>query len=158
MSISLIVNGDQRMAHVGPMTSLAQVLREDFHLTGTKLVCGEGFCGSCMVLVNGKLTASCLLPVGAVQDCTVQTIESIAPNNEALAPIQQAMLDVDAVQCGMCFPGIVMALTALFERQMNVSEKDIRTALVGNICRCTGYDRIVQGALLANERRHNKGA
>jgi carbon-monoxide dehydrogenase small subunit len=147
VTIELTVNGEQRRVNAPPLTPLAEVLREELFLTGTKQACGEGFCGSCTVLLDDAAAASCLTPVGLAEGRAVRTVESLAPDMSELSPLQQAMKDGDAVQCGMCFPGLLMGLTALLARQAEPSEDDVRTALSGHICRCTGYDRIVEAAL-----------
>nr|MCW2728957.1 (2Fe-2S)-binding domain protein [Aeromicrobium sp.] len=147
MTTELTVNGSPRAVHNPPMTPLARVLREDLHLTGTKLACGEGFCGSCTVFVDDEALASCLVPVGSVAGASIRTVESMATPRGPLAPVQQAMKDTDAVQCGMCFPGILTSLTALLDENPRPDRADVETALVGNICRCTGYERIVEAAL-----------
>lgn len=149
MPLEINVNGERRAVHADPMTPLTTVLREEMHLTGTKLSCGEGFCGACTVLLDGTPTMSCLMPVGLVGERAVLTIEGLAPAGSDLVPVQRAMLDNDAVQCGMCFPGMVLTLAALLQQNDSPSEDMIREALVGNICRCTGYQRIVAAALEA---------
>ncbi|MCW2724925.1 MAG: (2Fe-2S)-binding protein [Frankiales bacterium] len=147
MTIELTVNGETRTVTAAPLTPLAEVLREELYLTGTKQACGEGFCGSCTVLLDDAAAPSCLTPVGMAAGKAVRTIESLAPGMSELSPLQQAMKDADAVQCGMCFPGILMGLTALLARQPEPTEDDVRTALSGHLCRCTGYARIVDAAL-----------
>jgi aerobic carbon-monoxide dehydrogenase small subunit len=145
--VEIKVNGETRNVASGSVTPLADVLRDELHLTGTKVACGEGFCGSCMVLVDDQPMVSCLLPVGTLADRAVRTIESFAPAESPLTPLQQALKDNDAVQCGMCFPGMVISLSAMLENNASPNDDDVRTALVGNICRCTGYERIVEAAL-----------
>jgi carbon-monoxide dehydrogenase small subunit len=129
------------------MTPLADVLRDTFFLTGAKVACGEGFCGACTVLVDDKPMVSCLVPVGLMEGRAIRTVESLAGPAGDLSPLQAAMEAHDAVQCGMCFPGILMSLTGLFEGCPGASRDEIRAALAGNICRCTGYERIVEAAL-----------
>jgi carbon-monoxide dehydrogenase small subunit len=152
MAVSLIVNGDTHGYHGDPMTPLVEVLRNDLLLTGCKPVCGEGFCGACMVHVDGKPTVSCLCPVGLAAGREIATIESLAADG-VLNPIQQAFEDLDAVQCGMCFPGMVMTLTAALDRNPGADRAAFKAALSGNICRCTGYERIVDAALVAAMRK-----
>lgn len=147
MSLTIHVNGEPHVLDISPLTPLARVLREQLALTGTKVACGEGFCGSCLVRVDGLPLASCLLPVGLLGDRPVQTIEALAGDGDRLTPLQQALKDHDAVQCGMCFPGMVMTLSHLLERDADPDAQAVREALTGNICRCTGYERIVQAAL-----------
>lgn len=148
MTLSLTVNGDRRASAADPMTPLVDVLREEFHLTGAKPVCREGFCGACMVLVNDKPTPSCLMPAALAQDSDIRTIEGLGTGG-SLNAIQVALEACDAVQCGMCFPGMVVTLTHLLTTSPGATRDDIRTALSGNICRCTGYERIVDAALSA---------
>ncbi len=150
MPLEINVNGEARAVQGDPMTPLLTVLREEMHLTGAKLSCGEGFCGACTVLLDGTPAMSCLMPVGLVGERAVLTIEGLAPAGSELVPVQKAMLDNDAVQCGMCFPGMVLTLSALLQQNDSPSEDMIREALVGNICRCTGYERIVAAALEAS--------
>jgi carbon-monoxide dehydrogenase small subunit len=145
---SFVLNGRPRTVDAAPLTPLSTVLREHLGLTGTKVACEEGFCGACIVLVDDEPAAACLTPVAYVEGRSVRTIESVAAGDE-LSPLQAALQANDAVQCGMCFPGVVMSLTALLERDPSPDDAAVRTALVGNICRCTGYERIVQAALAA---------
>ncbi len=146
MPIAFKLNGEDRMSMRPPMTPLVDVLREEFALTGAKTVCREGFCGSCTVILNGQTVMACLMPIGHVLDGDVRTIESLAPDG-TLSPLQQAMQQYDAVQCGMCFPGMLMSLTAFLEHKQNPSRSEVKAALCGNICRCTGYERIVDAVL-----------
>jgi len=148
MAVHLNVNGDSRTFHGDPLTPLIDVLRNDLLLTGTKSVCGEGFCGACMVHVEGRPRVSCLCPVASVEGLSVTTIEGMAVDG-APNPIQQALEDVDAVQCGMCFPGMVMVLTAFLRDNPGADRAAFKAGLAGNICRCTGYERIVDAALIA---------
>ena len=140
------VNHEERVSLRPPMTPLVDVLRDEFALTGAKTVCMEGFCGACTVHLNGLPVASCLVPVGQVQGADVLTVESLAPNG-GLSPLQRAMEEHDAVQCGMCFPGMMMTLTDFLARHPRPSRADVKAALSGNICRCTGYERIVDAVL-----------
>ena len=148
MALSLTVNGDRLSSRADPITPLVDVLREDFHLTGAKPVCREGFCGACMVLIDGQPTPSCLMPAALADGCDIRTVEGLAVDG-TLTPIQAALEACDAVQCGMCFPGMVMTLTHLLTTTPGATSEDIRAALTGNICRCTGYERIVEAALIA---------
>jgi carbon-monoxide dehydrogenase small subunit len=127
---------------VKPMTTLQAVLRTQLGFTATKDGCRQGGCGSCTVLVNGEPMLSCLLPVEDVAGARVTTLESLTPA-EGLHPIQQAFLDAHALQCGYCTPGMVMVSKALLDHDPAPSDGDIRQALTGNICRCTGYRPIV---------------
>jgi len=145
----LTVNGAARLVDAPPMTSLASVLRENLALTGTKLVCGEGFCGACLVELDGEAVPACLVPVGLVEGHDVRTIEAVTPRGEPLGAVQRALKDSDAVQCGMCFPGMTISLTAMLRANPDPTADDVRDHLSGNICRCTGYARIVESALAA---------
>jgi carbon-monoxide dehydrogenase small subunit len=148
MVVNLTVNGDRRSSPADPITPLIDILREDFHLTGAKPVCREGFCGACMVLVDGAPTLSCLVPAALAEDCEIRTAEGLAVDGTP-TPIQSALEACDAVQCGMCFPGMAVTLTYVLTAKPGATRDDIRAALSGNICRCTGYERIVEAALLA---------
>lgn len=146
MSLHLNINGEDRLSLNDPLTPLVDVLRDEFFLTGAKAVCREGFCGACTVWLDGLPVMSCLLPAGMAVDRAVCTVESLA-SGETLSPLQRAMEEYDAVQCGMCFPGVLMSLTSLLARTPSPSREDIRMSLVGNICRCTGYERMIDAAL-----------
>jgi carbon-monoxide dehydrogenase small subunit len=145
----LLVNGEQRRSDAAPLTPLIDVLRDMFALTGAKAVCREGFCGACTVLLDGRPVVSCLTPQVSTEGCEITTIEGVAPG-AALSPIQQAMEDLDAVQCGMCFPGMVMTLSVFLHAHPDPSSAEIKAALAGNVCRCTGYERIVEAAIEAS--------
>jgi len=135
---------------VKPMTTLQSVLREQLGLTATKEGCRQGGCGSCTVLVDGEPMMSCLLPVEDVAGQRVTTLESITPA-EGLHPIQRAFLDTNAFQCGYCTPGMIMVAKALLDHDPAPGEDDIRRALTGNLCRCTGYRPIVRAVQVASE-------
>ena len=146
MSVSFRVNDEERFFSGHALTPLVNVLRDELLLTGTKAVCREGFCGACTVLVDGLPIVSCLKPVGLVGGCDVITIEGFGIEGD-LTPVQQALEDHDAVQCGMCFPGMVMTLTHFLKQSPDAGRDEIKAALTGNICRCTGYERIIDAAL-----------
>lgn len=152
MQMELNVNGENFSVDVPEMKPLARVLREDLHLTGTKLPCGEGFCGGCKVFVDDEAVVSCLIPARAAENTEIRTIESIAPPRAPLSPIQESLKNVDAVQCGMCFPGMIVSITEMLEQTPQPTREEVQTALVGNICRCTGYERIVDGVMQLSER------
>lgn len=134
-----------------PLTRLIDVIREDLGLTGTKEGCGEGECGACSVLRNGKLTTSCIIPVGAVVGDEIVTIEGLRDTEQGKCLID-AFAEGGAVQCGFCIPGMVMAAQALLLENSDPDEEDVRMAISGNICRCTGYDLIVDSILLAAKK------
>jgi aerobic-type carbon monoxide dehydrogenase small subunit (CoxS/CutS family) len=143
----LNVNGEMNEVQVPPSRSLASVLRDDLGLTGTKLGCAQGRCGSCTVLLDGEPVVSCLLPVCLVEDRPILTVEGLGgPGENAL---QAAFAEVGAVQCGMCTPGMLMAATALLRRCPRPTPPQVRQELVGNLCRCTGYAAIVEAVCAA---------
>ena len=141
--ISLQVNGDTYELAVNPWRTLNEVLREDIKLTGTKLGCGTGDCGACTVLIDGKSVSSCLTLAVEVQGMTITTIEGMAPNAEELHPIQESFIEKGAIQCGYCTPGMIMSTTFLLKNNPQPTEAEIRAGLSGNLCRCTGYNKIV---------------
>jgi aerobic-type carbon monoxide dehydrogenase small subunit (CoxS/CutS family) len=140
--LELLVNGTKRQVKSEPGRSLLYVLREELGLTGTKYGCGEGQCGACTVLVGAAARRSCLLKVGEVESKPVVTIEGLAGNGK-LHPLQQAFLEADALQCGYCTPGMILAGVALLQQNPKPSPAEIARALEGNICRCGTYPRIV---------------
>jgi aerobic carbon-monoxide dehydrogenase small subunit len=146
MPIRINVNDEERVFDGGGVTPLLDVLRDTLFLTGAKNVCREGFCGACTVHVDGVPMVSCLMPVGLVENRRVVTIEGVSHEGR-LSPLQQALKDLDAVQCGMCFPGMIMSLTTFLADNPAATRNDIKRSLAGNICRCTGYERIVDAAL-----------
>ncbi|WP_182083987.1 (2Fe-2S)-binding protein [Aureimonas sp. ME7] len=141
MSIELELNGEPFRFRGDPMTPLVDVLRTDAFLTGSKAVCREGFCGACTVHIDGEARMSCLVPVGLVENRRVTTIEGLGAG--ARHPLQVAFEAADAVQCGMCFPGMVMSLACTLRDRPDADRDEIKRAMTGNICRCTGYERIV---------------
>jgi carbon-monoxide dehydrogenase small subunit len=146
------VNGAPRTLEAFPLARLLDVLREQLLLTGTKEGCGEGECGACSVMLDGRIVNSCLLPVAQVEGASIKTIEGVA-SGEQLHAVQQAFIDCGGAQCGICTPGMVLAAVDLLERNPNPSEADIRTGLAGNLCRCTGYMKIFASVLQACQRR-----
>jgi carbon-monoxide dehydrogenase small subunit len=150
MRIDLTINGARIGADVDPLRRLLDFLREDRSLTGVKEGCGEGECGSCSVLVDGLLALSCLIPMGQMRGATVLTIEGLtAEQSEGLSPIQEAMVAAGGIQCGICTPGIVLAAHALLLACPQPTAAEIREALAGNLCRCTGYTAIQRAVLQA---------
>jgi carbon-monoxide dehydrogenase small subunit len=145
--VAVIVNGAARRARVIPRMLLADLLREEWGLTGTHLGCEHGACGACTVLVDGEPTRSCLVFAVQVDGCRVDTVEGLAGSGRGLHPLQEAFRARHALQCGFCTPGILMTLAAYLRRQPAPSEPEIREALSGNLCRCTGYQNIVHAAL-----------
>ena len=152
MNIRLTVNGQSRTAEVEPRKTLADMLREDLDLTGTHLGCEHGVCGACTVLFDGEPVRSCLVLGVQARDHEITTIEGLADSSGALNHLQQALRDSHAFQCGFCTPGFVMQITALLHENHAPTEAEVREALSGNLCRCTGYETIINGVLAAGEK------
>lgn len=148
VQVDLVVNGTPKSIQVHPMARLIDVLREDMRLTGTKEGCGEGECGACSVFVDGTLVNSCLIPIVQLRGCRVETIEGLAADAK-LEPLPAAFIDKGGAQCGICTPGMLMAAASLIRRKTDADEPEIREAIAGNLCRCTGYTRIVDSVLEA---------
>ena len=152
MRIELTINGDQRVADdVWEGESLLYALRERLGLPGSKNACEQGECGSCSVLLDGQLVCACLVLAGQAEGREVTTVEGLA-RGPALHPVQEAFVQAGAVQCGFCTPGLVMAAADLLRRNPAPSEPEVREALAGNLCRCTGYAKILDAVALAAER------
>ena len=147
-TIRFNVNGESRIVNAPPMKRLLDVLREDLHLTGTKEGCGEGECGSCSVRLNGELVNSCLVPALQAEGADIQTVEGLALDGE-LHPLQKAFLQHGGAQCGICTPGMLMAAAQLLEQNPHPGLIQIREALAGNLCRCTGFIRIFESVAAA---------
>jgi carbon-monoxide dehydrogenase small subunit len=149
MNLSLTLNGREINVETDPLRRLLDVLREDFGLTGVKEGCGEGECGSCAVLIDGKLSNACIVPVGTVHGATVLTIEGyrLTPRYRVL---EESLSEAGSVQCGFCTPGFIMAAEALLRENPTPDTQEIREAISGNLCRCTGYNMIVQGIARAS--------
>ncbi len=147
-TIHFTVNGRNRAVTVPPMKRLLDVLREDLHLTGTKEGCGEGECGSCSVRMNGELVNSCLVPVLQAEGAKILTVEGLAVGKH-LHPLQEAFLNQGGAQCGICTPGMLMAAEQLLAQNPHPTMAEIREALAGNLCRCTGFMRIFESVVAA---------
>jgi carbon-monoxide dehydrogenase small subunit len=150
--ISLTVNGERREADLWGGESLLTMLRDTLELPGSKNACEQGECGSCSVLLDGELVCSCLVLAAQVDGHAVVTVEGLA-QDERLHPVQEAFVDAGAVQCGFCTPGLVVAVADLLDRVPSPTDDEVREALSGNICRCTGYVKIFDAVRLAAERR-----
>jgi carbon-monoxide dehydrogenase small subunit len=141
--ITLIVNGTEKTVETDPQRSLLDVLREDLHVTGPKYGCGEGQCGACTVLMDGKRTLSCVTPVSMANKKKITTIEGLAEGN-SLHRLQQAFLDEGAIQCGYCTAGMILAAAALLNENPHPTDEQIADWMNGNICRCNGYTKILK--------------
>ncbi|MGH2471501.1 MAG: (2Fe-2S)-binding protein [Candidatus Limnocylindria bacterium] len=155
MRIKLIVNGDEREAEAADHESLLTVLRESLGLTGSKNACEQGECGSCSVLMDGELVCACLVLGAAAAGRKVQTVESLSDGDQ-LHPVQRAFVDAGAVQCGFCTPGLVVATYALLKRNPEPSDQEVREALSGNICRCTGYGKVLEAVQRASAAMYRR--
>jgi len=142
-SIRLLVNGRSVVVEADPRTPLLTVLREHLDLTGSKYGCGEGMCGACTVLIDGKAERSCVTRVGSVEQKEITTIEGLA-RGEQLHPVQQAFLDANAMQCGYCSSGMIMSAVALLKKNPSPSPREVVEFMEGNVCRCGTYSRIVK--------------
>jgi carbon-monoxide dehydrogenase small subunit len=149
MRVHLTVDGVARHADTWEGSSLLAMLRDDLQITGPKNACEEGECGSCSVWLDGALVCSCLVLAAQAHGRSVRTVEGLSGPGDELHPVQRAFLDAGAVQCGFCTPGLVVAVADLLEREPEATELRVREALSGNLCRCTGYERILEAVRLA---------
>ena len=149
MQLELSINGSPVQLDIDPHATLLDVLRNDLLLKGTKRGCDEGECGACTVLVDGQAVDSCILSALSANGCEVETVEGLARPTRELSRLQRAFVDVGAVQCGFCTPGFLMTLTAYLRENARPTPEQVRDAIAGNICRCTGYSQIVDAALAA---------
>lgn len=154
--IVMVVNGQAREVECEPQQTLLNVLRDQLDLTGTKEGCATGDCGACSVTIDGRLLNSCLVLAVEAGGKRIETIEGMARDDE-LHPLQRHILEQNGAQCGICTPGILMAARALLERNPDPTESEVRFWLAGNLCRCTGYDKIIRSVLLA-AREMREGA
>ena len=157
VAISLEVNGERVDAHVLPRLNLADFLREHLKLTGTHVGCEHGVCGACTVRVNGEIVRSCLILAVQAQHGSVETIEGLSDSGE-IADLQAAFRDRNALQCGFCTPGMLISAWDLLRRKPLLSEREIRIAISGNLCRCTGYQGIIRSIQLAAENWAGKAS
>jgi len=148
--ISFTINGEKRQVTMRGDERLIDLIRDELKLTGTKEGCGQGECGACTVLVDGKAVPSCLMLAVKVDGKEILTIEGLKRNG-ILHPLQKAFIEAGAVQCGFCTPGMIMSLMELLSNQDEVTPEEIRAHLSGNICRCTGYSKIIDAAMLAHK-------
>ena len=148
--VILIVNGEEREVRVEPRQTLLDTLRNDLGLTGTKEGCGNGNCGTCTVLLNGKAVSSCLVFTVEAEGQEITTIEGLAEAGK-IHPLQQAFIEEGAIQCGFCSPGMILTAKAFLDTNPHPTEIQVRQAIAGNLCRCTGYDKIVRAILKVAE-------
>lgn len=153
--VILRVNGQTRELLVEPNQTLLEVLRQDLGLTGTKHGCGEGECGACTVLLDGQPVTSCLVLAVQADGHEVTTIEGLAQDGE-LSPVQDAFIEHGAIQCGFCSPGMILTATALLKENPQPTRQEIRTAISGNLCRCTGYQKIVEAIEAASQAMNQR--
>jgi carbon-monoxide dehydrogenase small subunit len=144
--VSTVINGEPKDFLCEPQQTLLDVLRDELNLTGSKEGCGSGDCGACSVIVDGRLVCSCLMLAVEAEGHSVQTIEGLATGGK-LHPVQQKFLEHAALQCGFCTPGLLVAAKALIDRNPNPTETEARYWLAGNLCRCTGYDKVIRAVL-----------
>jgi len=149
--ITLRVNGDAYSLAIDPWRTLNELLREDLNLTGTKFGCGSGDCGACTVIMNGRSVSSCLTLAVEADGKDISTVEGLAPSGESLHPIQEAFIQKGAIQCGFCTPGMELSALHLLENNPSPKELDIRRSISGNLCRCTGYNKIIEAIAVAAE-------
>ena len=148
--IKLRVNDVPYEVTIEPQRTLLEVLRDNLGLTGAKKACDTGDCGACTVIMDGKLVASCLVLAVEAQEKDILTIEGLAKNGQ-LHPIQQAFVDYGAIQCGFCTPGMILSAKALLDRNPKPTEDEVKSAIAGNLCRCTGYAKIIEAILAASQ-------
>lgn len=151
MKISITVNGEVRNPDVSSTTRLLDLLRDDLKLTGTKEGCGKGECGACTVIMNGELVTSCLVLAYQADGAEIITVEGLGFEDK-IDPIQEAYIETGAVQCGFCTPGFIISTKKLLEENPHPTDEEIRRGLSGNICRCTGYQKIIDAVKLASEK------
>lgn len=149
MRLDLVVNGEQRHADIDGDESLLFVLREGLGLAGTKNACEQGECGACTVRLDRQLVNACLVLAAQADGTCIETVEGLAVDGR-LDPVQEAFLDAGAVQCGFCIPGLLVSVSDLIDHNQNLTRQAAREALAGHLCRCTGYQKIIEAALLAS--------
>lgn len=151
INVAFEVNGQPYNIHVEPYKTILEVLRDDLGLTGSKKGCDDANCGACTIIMNGKAVKCCSMLIGQARDARITTIEGLEGEN-GLHPLQQAFIDKFAIQCGFCTPGMIMAAKAILDENPRATEEDIREGLHGNLCRCTGYVKIVEAVEAARDQ------
>jgi aerobic carbon-monoxide dehydrogenase small subunit len=151
-AITITVNGDRYCLAVEPWRTLNELLREDLGLTGTKLGCDSGECGACTVIMDGRTVRSCLTLAVEVNGTSITTVEGLAPSGDTLHPVQEAFIEKGAIQCGFCTPGTELSAAHLLSKNNTPDEQQIRDAISGHLCRCTGYNKIVEAISAAAEK------
>lgn len=154
--LTCTINGVKKTYDVDPSLRLVDFLRDQLLLTGTKIGCGRGECGACTVIMDGRAITSCLVPVMRADGTEIETIEGVAHKDGTLHPIQDEFVKKGAIQCGFCTPGFIMSAKALLDKNKKPTEEEVKEALGGNVCRCTGYVKI-QEAVMAAAKRMQKG-
>jgi carbon-monoxide dehydrogenase small subunit len=149
--LELTINGKKRKMETTASTRLLDLIRDDLHLTGTKEGCGKGECGACTVIMNGELVASCLVLAPQADGAVITTIEGLG-DDKSLDPVQEAFVETGAVQCGFCTPGMILSAKKLLEENPHPTEEEIKRGISGNLCRCTGYQKIFDAIRLAADR------
>lgn len=151
ITIKFTLNGEPVEVIVAPSDMLADILREKLHLTGTKKGCGKGECGACTVIMNGEAVNSCMIPALKALDAVIETIEGIG-STDRFHPLQESFMDEGAIQCGFCTPGMIMSAKALLDKKLCPTREEIKEAIAGNICRCTGYVKIEKAVRAAAQK------
>jgi len=154
MKVEFVLNGSRIVIDIDPDRRVVDILRDDFQLTGTKEGCGSGECGSCTILVDGESRLSCLMLAAQLEGKTITTIEGLAPDGK-MHTLQEAFIEYGAVQCGFCTPGMVMAVVDLLSKNPSPDRQEIREGISGNLCRCTGYQKIVDAVEVAAKAMKN---
>jgi aerobic-type carbon monoxide dehydrogenase small subunit (CoxS/CutS family) len=154
LKVTIIVNGKEYTKSINPLLRLIDFIRDEIKLKGTKEGCSQGECGACTVIMNGRTVNSCLILAATANGAKITTIEGVS--SDEMHPIAQAFLEVGAVQCGFCTPGMVLSAKALLDLNLDATENQIRECISGNLCRCTGYDKIVKGIKLAQSKLKNR--
>jgi carbon-monoxide dehydrogenase small subunit len=157
-SINFTLNGEEKSLKVPINMTLLDLIRKEFELTGTKRGCDEGDCGACTILMNAKPVSSCIMLAIEADGKEIITIEGLKSDNGELHPVQQAFVEVGAIQCGFCTPGMILTAKSLLEENPDPTEMEVREAISGNLCRCTGYEKIVKAILQASKYLQRKGA